>query len=96
MKHAERPYYILKCSYSLQDVDRFLVLLRHLFKCISYRKRVNSIYLQISYKDQKTIFLDTAIFLATDLTSYAKMISLEFEKWRAIYASVSGVGDVLA
>ena len=52
--------------------------------------------MQISYKDQKTIFLDTAIFLATDLTSYAKMISLEFEKWRAIYASVSGVGDVLA
>ena len=27
-------------------------------------------------KDQKTICLDTTIFLATDLTSYAKMISL--------------------
>ena len=30
----------------------------------------------ILYKDQKTICLDTTIFLATDLTSYAKMISL--------------------
>ena len=30
----------------------------------------------ILYKDQKTICLDTTIFIATDLTSYAKMISL--------------------
>ena len=40
------------------------------------RKWVKPIYFQISDKDQKTIFLDTTIFQATDLTSYAKMISL--------------------
>ena len=32
-------------------------------------------YLQISYKGQKTILLDTSIFLVTDLTSYTKIIS---------------------
>ena len=30
----------------------------------------------ILYKDKKRICLDATIFLATDLTSYAKMISL--------------------
>ena len=32
--------------------------------------------MQSSYKVRKIYFLDTTIFLATDLTSYARMISL--------------------
>ena len=59
VKISQKTYksVVTSAGYISQDVDRFfLILLRHLFKQILYRKRVKPIYLQSSYKDQKTIF----------------------------------------
>ena len=56
----------------------FEFFLGHLFKYISYRKRVKPIlYICKAHtKIRKKYFLDTTIFLAKDLANYAKMIPL--------------------
>ena len=61
---------MLVMAYSLQDVDRFSIRLRHLFKYILYRKRVKPTYLQSADRDQKTISYNN------NSTSHAKVISM--------------------
>ena len=64
---------IKKILYSQQDFDRFLILPTSLISIFFTQKAGK---LNIFANLIQTGFLDAAIFLATDLTSYAQMISL--------------------